>query len=84
MRRAAVPKHLLTGISIASQGAVVAQLQAELQSCRDQVGAQSQAVAAVIAERDACRASASESADRAKVPSTMNCSAHMRASQASR
>ena len=46
---------------------MVAQLQAGLRSCRDQMGAQSQAVAAMAAERDACRASASDSADRAKV-----------------
>jgi hypothetical protein len=49
------------------QGTVVAQLQTELQSCRDQLGAQFQAVAAMTAERDAARASASDSADRAKV-----------------
>ena len=49
------------------QGAVVTQLQAELQSCRDQMSAQVQAVAAMVAERDAARASASDSAERAKV-----------------
>ena len=46
---------------------MVARLQAELQSCRDQMGVHGQVVAAMAAERDACRASADESADRAKV-----------------
>ena len=46
---------------------MVAQLQAELQSCREQMGVHGQAVVAMAAERDACRASADESADRAKV-----------------
>ena len=46
---------------------MVEQLQAELRSCRDQMGVHGQAVAAMAAERDACRASADESSDRAKV-----------------
>jgi len=35
--------------------------------CREQLGVHGQAVAAMAAERDACRASADDSADRAKV-----------------